>query len=208
VRSREVQRLLPPARHHAPPLPGGRRYSSIHVATCPAVPAGRVAVKVYDRPALSARKRNMATREAVVLRHLNACGVPHVPHLWSAYPSASQFHLVMDFFPGGDALAALAARQGRGLPEETVASQVRGGGACVGLGVARLAPGCCAPHRWARASTCTLGKRGFARRGPPPRVPGPPGLTPSPPPRPARSSPPPCSRRSRRCTPRAWSTVT
>ncbi|GBF97716.1 serine threonine kinase [Raphidocelis subcapitata] len=99
------------------------RYSTIHVASCPSVPAGRVAVKVYDRPALSARKRNMATREAVVLRHLNACGVPHIPHLWSAYPSASQFHLVVDYCAGGDALAALAARRGRGLPDEAVAAQ-------------------------------------------------------------------------------------
>jgi hypothetical protein len=59
----------PPAR----PRAAAHRFSAVHVAGCAAA-SGRVAIKVYDRPALSARKRNMATREAIILKHLNACG--------------------------------------------------------------------------------------------------------------------------------------
>jgi hypothetical protein len=67
----------------------------------------------------------MATREAIVLRHLNAAGVPRVPRLLGAYASRSQFHLVQEYLPGGDLLAALQARKGQGFPEQTVAKQVR-----------------------------------------------------------------------------------
>lgn len=55
------------------PNPQPPRYSSIHVAECEAA-GGLVAVKVYDQPALSAKKQRMAMREAIVLKYLHACG--------------------------------------------------------------------------------------------------------------------------------------
>jgi hypothetical protein len=196
----------PGGRSPTPPLCTRRappcRFSAVHVASCAAA-GGRVAIKVYDKPALSSRKRNMATREAIILKHLNACGwvaaarggrraagggggggggrgmaggpdparppavgagpggrrpprpatnrppaaappprlpftpppprptpalpsVPYVPRLWSAYAGGSQFHLIQQFFGGGDLLAALQARGGRGFPEHVVAQQVPG----------------------------------------------------------------------------------
>jgi len=48
-----------------------------------------------------------------------------VPRLYSAYAARSQFHLIQEYLPGGDLLAALQARRGRGFEEAVVAEQVR-----------------------------------------------------------------------------------
>jgi len=49
--------------------------------------------------------------------------VPNVPLLYSAYATSGQFHLIQQYCGGGDLLAALQRRQGRGFPERVVAAQ-------------------------------------------------------------------------------------
>ena len=137
---------------HPPPPTATRRKSSILVGWWPAA-GERVAIKAYgccggtgsgskSAADAAARARRLAEREAVVLRHLNARGVPRVPALYSAYArggggggggggagnganggGAAELHLVQQWMPGGDALAMLQRRGGRGLPERAVAAR-------------------------------------------------------------------------------------
>ncbi|GBF94697.1 aurora protein [Raphidocelis subcapitata] len=111
------------------------RYSTIHLAWCGAL-CTPVVIKAYhdegsgggggggeDAAASRRRPRRMATREAIMLKYLNSCGVPNVPTLHAAYAVRGQFHLVQQYCGGGDLAAALARRGGRGFPEAFVAAR-------------------------------------------------------------------------------------
>lgn len=82
-----------------------------------------MAVKVYERSALSASKLRAVRREAAMMVYLARKGVPGVVRHVAAFDDAGRVHLVMEACPGGDLLERLL-HEGRAFAETRAAAEV------------------------------------------------------------------------------------